>query len=349
MKSLCGFVFGLMIALLVGMTYLTLFAKSKADAQTLVVKQGDTYQSALVHLVPKQSLPARLITKVYLRFATDKPLQTGVYRIPAKASLSQSVHLLQQGNKVSMMVIRVIEGKTIKDLYAMLKANDGVVLELLSPKTPSYTWQDVQADNQKVAQALNVNAHNNHMEGWFAPDTYYFDRGTSDQKILQTLYARQTKLLDDAWQRRDQNLPYANPYELLIMASIIEKETGVADERRQVSSVFVNRLNQGMKLQTDPTIIYGLFDRYDGKIYRSNIDEKNKYNTYQMMGLPITPIALPSAASILAAAQPDSTPYLYFVATGTGGHTFSTNLDEHNKAVAKYRAVIAQSKSALIQ
>lgn len=336
--SLLSFVMGV----LAGVCHHTIFAQSKQPTQTLVVKKGDTYQSLLVAKPWQQSVfSSQLVARAYLKFAAKKPLQAGAYRIPAKASLAETVNILQAGAKASMMTIRVIEGKTIKDLYTTLKATDGVTLELLSPKAPSYTWQDVAQDNKKVAQALNISAKNNHLEGQFAPDTYYFNQGTSDKKILEILHARQTKLIDEAWQQRDKNLPYANKNELLIMASIIEKETGVPSERKQVSSVFVNRMNQGMKLQTDPTIIYGLFDRYDGNIYRSNINEKNDYNTYQMTGLPITPIALPSAAAIEAAAHPDSTPYLYFVATGTGGHTFTTNLADHNKAVAKYRATMA--------
>lgn len=336
------FLASIVVGVLVAVCYQTIFAKSKQQTQTLVVKKGDTYQSVLVAKPWQQSVfSSKLVARAYLKFAAKKPLQAGAYQIPAQASLAEAVNILQAGAKTRMITIRVIEGKTIKDLYTTLKTTDGVVLELLSPKQSAYTWQDVAVDNKQVAKALNISAKNNHLEGQFAPDTYYFNQGTSDKKILETLHMRQMKLIDEAWQGRDQNLPYDNKNELLIMASIIEKETGVPSERKQVSSVFVNRLNQGMKLQTDPTIIYGLFDRYDGSIYRSNINEKNDYNTYQMAGLPITPIALPSAAAIEAAAHPDSTPYLYFVATGTGGHTFTTNLADHNKAVAKYRAVVA--------
>lgn len=124
------------------------------------------------------------------------------------------------------------------------------------------------------------------------------------------------------------------------MASIIEKETGLAEERHKVAAVFINRMRKNMRLQTDPTIIYGLFDRYDGKIYRSNINEKTDYNTYQIDGLPPTPIALPSKAAIEAAMHPEDTDVIFFVATGNGGHKFSRTLDEHNKAVAEYRAVM---------
>lgn len=322
--------------------YGSVFAPSNREAQVLTVKKGDTYQSLLVKNKWQTSpLSLGAIAKLYLKFHATKPLHAGVYRIPANASLEQVVKILAQGADVAMVKVQLIEGKTIKDLYHTIKSTDGIVLKVLSPAKSDYTWQDVKTDNEQVAKLLGVQTPNGNLEGYFAPDTYFFAKGTSDGVVLQKLYDTQKQTLEQAWQNRNQNLPYKTPYEALIMASIIEKETGIATERANVSAVFVNRLRQGMKLQTDPTIIYGLFDRYDGKIYKSNIDEKTAYNTYQIDGLPPTPIAMPSAAAIKATMHPADVPYIYFVATGKGGHKFSITLDEHNKAVADYRKVMA--------
>ncbi|UNU74191.1 endolytic transglycosylase MltG [Moraxella nasovis] len=347
-KSQLRFVVLVVLALLILMGlfigYMTIFAKTSQPSQILDVQKGDTYHGILVQQKWQSSpFASNAITKLYLKMYANKELHVGKYQIPTNASLKQVVDILNAGVLVTTIKVQIIEGKTIKDLYHTLKNTDGVTLELLAPKTADYTWQDVAADNKAVAEALQIDKSKGgqgNLEGWFAPNTYLFDYGTSDRQILKRLYSEQKKLLQAEWDDKDANLPYQSPYEALIMASIIEKETSIDDERQKVAAVFINRLRQGMRLQTDPTIIYGLFDRYDGKIYRSNISEKTAYNTYQINGLPPTPIALPSAASIRAAMHPADTDVVYFVATGKGGHTFSRTLDEHNQAVAKYRATL---------
>lgn len=332
----CGVV---LVAIII---YQSVFAKTNRSAQKLNVSKGDTYHSLLVAKPwQEHALASSFATRLYIKFYANDTLHQGVYDIPAGASLKEVVEILGKGADVAMVKVQIIEGKTTKDLYHILKNTEGIRLETLTPKADGYSWADVQRDNEAVAKALNIHAPNNNLEGWFAPDTYFFSQATSDTVILKHLYKIQKDRLDKAWQTRAENLPYKDPYEALIMASIIEKETGIKSERNDVSAVFVNRLRQNMRLQTDPTIIYGLFDRYDGKIYKSNISEKNDYNTYQMGGLPLTPIALPSLESIKATMHPSDVPYIYFVATGTGGHTFSVTLDEHNKAVEQYRAAIA--------
>jgi UPF0755 protein len=247
-----------------------------------------------------------------------------------------------------MVKVQIIEGKKSKDLYQVLRDNDKIEKEVLT----------VDSDNASIAQALDltgvlpdsvVNSSdpivNYNLEGWFAPDTYYYGEGTSDKKVLTDLYKRQQQVLTDAWENRAPNLPYKSPYEALVMASIIEKETSVADERPLVSAVFRNRLNKNMRMQTDPTIIYGMGSRYDGNIRRKDINEKTSYNTYQIDGLPPTPIALPSAASIEATLHPADSEALYFVATGNGGHKFTNSLAEHNQAVKDYLSVMREKKS----
>ncbi|AWY21546.1 endolytic transglycosylase MltG [Moraxella bovis] len=335
-----------LIALWGAIVYVTAFAKTDRPAQTLTVDKGDTYHSLLVKDKWQTSpFASSTAARLYLKFHAKGSLETGIYQIPQGASLADVVKILGQGGQVAMIKVQIIEGRTVKDLYHTLKTTDGVKLELLTPllsDADGYSWADVARDNAKVAKALNISTPNGNLEGQFAPNTYFFNQGTSDTVILKKLHTDQMVILDKAWAERDKDLPYKTPYDALIMASIIEKETGITFERNDVSAVFVNRLRQGMRLQTDPTIIYGLFDRYDGKIYRSNIDEKTDYNTYQIDGLPPTPITLPSAEAIEATMHPSDVPYIYFVATGKGGHKFSVTLDEHNKAVAEYRKVMAE-------
>jgi len=174
-------------------------------------------------------------------------------------------------------------------------------------------------------------------EGLFFPDTYYFAAGTSDVTILRQAYLRMRTKLEALWEQRARGLPVANAYEALILASIVEKETGRADERGMVAVVFVNRLKRGMRLQTDPSVIYGLGASFDGNLRRRDLDTDTPWNTYTRDGLPPTPIALPSQASLDAVLHPPATDYLYFVARGDGSSQFSTNLPEHNRAVAKFQ------------
>lgn len=174
-------------------------------------------------------------------------------------------------------------------------------------------------------------------EGMFLPDTYYYTRGMSDLDILDRAYQAMTHFLQRAWQQRAADLPYKTPYEALIMASIIEKETAVASERKQIAGVFVRRLQRHMRLQTDPTVIYGIGEKFDGNLRSRDLKADTPYNTYRHRGLPPTPIAMPGTDSILAALHPDQGDTLYFVARGDGTHQFSATITEHNKAVRKYQ------------
>jgi len=174
-------------------------------------------------------------------------------------------------------------------------------------------------------------------EGLFFPDTFYFDRNSTDIALLKISYAAMQTKLEKAWLGREPGLPYKTPYEALIMASIIEKETGKASERPMIAGVFVNRLRIGMRLQTDPTVIYGMGLRFDGNIRKKDLSIDTPYNTYTRAGLPPTPIAMPGLASIEAALHPANTKALYFVGKGDGSHAFSNNLAEHNRAVVRYQ------------
>ncbi|WP_405405424.1 endolytic transglycosylase MltG [Paracoccus sp. Ld10] len=205
------------------------------------------------------------------------------------------------------------------------------------------SWQVVEA--LRAANFMTGDVAEIPAEGSLAPDTYLLDKGGDRNAVLAQMASRQAAILAAEWEARPFGMPYDTPEEALIMASIVEKETGQADERPQVASVFVNRLRQGMRLQTDPTVIYGVTNGQavlDRGLRRSELDTATPFNTYRIDGLPPTPIANPGRAAIRAALNPDETDYLYFVADGTGGHAFSRTLDEHNAAVASWREIERQ-------
>ncbi len=185
--------------------------------------------------------------------------------------------------------------------------------------------------------AVRLGIEGDRIDGWLFPDTYLFDKQSSDLELFARAHRAMRKKLEGAWNERDQGLPYRNPYEALIMASIIEKETGRVDDRALVAAVFVNRLRKGMLLQTDPTVIYGLGDQFDGNLRKRDLQADNPYNTYTRGGLPPSPIAMPGAGAIQAALHPADSDALYFVARGDGSSQFSTTLEEHNKALSKYQ------------
>lgn len=318
--------------------YQTVFSPISQKKQMMTVEKGQTYHGLIDKWSTKnQDFFLKPLAKLYVKMHVKKPLHSGIYQLPDNPSFAQMLSVLQQGEKVAFVKVQIIEGKTAKDLYHVLRDNDGIQTEILS-------------DNLLTPQDLGVNlpekyAPNGNMEGWFSPDTYYFTEGSSDKKVLADLFNRQYTALMKAWEKRQADLPYATPYEALIMASIIEKETSVASERGEVAGVFVNRLRKKMRLQTDPTVIYGMGERYDGNIRKADLQEKTAYNTYQIDGLPPTPIALPSIASIEASLNPNQTDSLYFVATGHGGHKFTSNLADHNKAVQAYLKVMREKKA----
>lgn len=341
-------VLGLIAAFFLVMVYQTLFGRIEQPQQMVTIESGQTYYGLLPQWQQQIPLFSATIAKLYMKTQIDGPLHAGIYQLPENPTFAEALEVLGQGVKAAMVKVQIIEGKTSKDLYQALRDNKGIKKEVLT----------ADSTNASIAQALDlvgilpdsvVNSNdpivNHNLEGWFAPDTYYYGEGSTDKQVLTDLYKRQQQALTKAWENRDPDLPYDSPYEALVMASIIEKETSVAEERPLVSAVFSNRLNKNMRLQTDPTIIYGMGSRYEGNIRRQDIDEKTAYNTYQIDGLPPTPIALPSAASIEATLHPADSEALYFVATGNGGHKFTNSLNEHNQAVKDYLSVMRQKKA----
>lgn len=345
-------VLGLIAAFFLVMVYQTLFGRIEQPTQMVTIEKGQSYYGLLPQWQQQIPLFSATIAKLYMKTQVDGPLHAGIYQLPENPTFAETLHVLTQGAKAAMVKVQIIEGKTSKDLYQTLRDNNGIKKEVLIDDNGN------ARDNAGIAQALDlvgilpnevINSNdpivNHNLEGWFAPDTYYYGEGSTDKQVLTDLYKRQQQVLTEAWENRAPNLPYKTPYEALVMASIIEKETSVAEERPLVSAVFRNRLDKGMRMQTDPTIIYGMGSRYEGNIRRKDIDEKTSYNTYQIDGLPPTPIALPSAASIEATLHPADSDALYFVATGNGGHKFTNSLAAHNQAVKDYLSVMRQKKS----
>jgi UPF0755 protein len=262
--------------------------------------------------------------ELYLRLLGRKPrIQVGMYEIPARASPAEILELFDQG-RVILEQLTVIEGSTFAELRQTLDRHAAVTHTLRG-----------KSDGEVMAALGHPGQY---PEGLFFPDTYRFAPKTTDLEILGLAYGNMQHVLDAAWQQRSADLPFQTPYEALTLASIIEKETGLPAERPRIAGVFVTRLRQGMRLQTDPTVIYGLGSSYDGNIHTRDLVNDTPYNTYTRAGLPPTPIALPGRESILASVQPQETGDIYFVATGTGdgGHHFSKTLEEHDAAVRSY-------------
>ncbi|MBB5393396.1 MULTISPECIES: endolytic transglycosylase MltG [unclassified Herbaspirillum] len=249
-------------------------------------------------------------------------IKAGSYELKPGYTPARLLQQLVRG-EFAQEALTVIEGWTFKQMRR-------AIAEQPALKHDTITWTD-----QQVLAKLTTEY--THPEGLFFPDTYLFAKGASDLQVYRQAFALMNKKLNEAWSKRDLSLPYRTPYEALTMASIVEKETGQKSERGMVAGVFVNRLRVGMLLQTDPTVIYGMGERYQGKIRKADLLADTPYNTYTRSGLPPTPIALPGAASLAAAMNPDKTEALYFVARGDGTSHFSSNLNEHNQAVNRYQ------------
>lgn len=297
--------------------------KLQPSSQEINIPSGSGLKSIANQLVAQGILkePWRFILIAKL-LQKEQYLQAGSYTLNKNISPYQLLLSLNHG-KTTQGSITFIEGRTFEQMRQKLAINDAVKQSITGLSEPEIL--------KLVGSPYSV------AEGLFFPDTFYFDRNTTDIELLKISYNAMQSKLERAWQDREQGLPYKNSYEALIMASIIEKETGKASERPMIAGVFLNRLRIGMRLQTDPTVIYGMGIRFDGNIRKKDLSIDTPYNTYTRSGLPPTPIAMPGLAAIEAALHPANTKALYFVGKGDGSHVFSNSLDEHNRAVAKYQ------------
>lgn len=301
------------------------------EDKLLVIEKGTSGQKLAEQLVQQGIIENTSLLPYLLKLRPDlSRFKAGVYSLENLSTLEALLIHLNSGKEIQLNV-QFIEGKTFKAWRTQLQ------------KAPYLNQTLAEKSEAEIAQLLDITQAK--LEGWLAPDTYSYVPYSDDLALLKRAYQKQQKDLELAWQNRAENLPLATPYEMLILASIVEKETALAKERPQVASVFINRLKNNWKLQTDPTVIYGLGDRYDGNIRKKDLLEPTPYNTYVIDGLPPTPIAMPSKASLTAVSKPDDTPYFYFVADGTGGHKFSRTLDEHNQAVRKWIQIERQKKN----
>lgn len=249
-------------------------------------------------------------------------MKAGSYELKPGTTPSQLISQLVRG-EFAQESISIIEGWTFKQMREAINAH------------PALKHDTAQMSDRELLALITRDYKD--PEGLFFPDTYMFATGASDLQIYRQAFAVMMRHLNEAWAARNPSVPYKTPYEALIMASIVEKETGQASERSMVAAVFVNRLRLGMLLQTDPTVIYGMGEKYKGKIHKSDLETDTPYNTYIRRGLPPTPIALPSAAALTATLNPATSNVLYFVARKDGSSEFSSNLSDHNRAVNKYQ------------
>jgi UPF0755 protein len=294
------------------------------SATRIQVPPGASLRSVLARLESSGALSSARAVEWYLRIQGHPVrVESGLYEIPAHASPAEILQLFAEG-KVVLEQLTVVEGATFADFLEVLSAQNDVqhTLRARSPEA-------IMAALGHPGEAP---------EGRFFPDTYRFAAGTSDAAILERAYEAMQRELTAAWQARAPGLPLADAYQALILASLVEKEAQLKSERALIAGVFLNRLKKGMRLQSDPTVVYGLGASYDGSIHTHDLQTDSPYNTYTRAGLPPTPIALPGHEALLAAVQPQDSDALYFVATGSGdgAHHFSRTLEEHTRAVQNY-------------
>lgn len=300
---------------------------------TFSITRGDTLKDFTRQLVQAGVVDEPYSLSLVARYkGLAGKLHTGQYQFEEGLSLLDILDAITRGKYRISHQFTFIPGSTFEQLRQALDKT----------KVLTHTIND-KGDTQLLA-LLDHEKQYQHPEGLFFPDTYSYQPGESDQDLLQRAYKLMQSNLSELWQKRAEKIEISSPYEALILASIIEKETGLASERPLISGVFMNRLRKGMKLQTDPTVVYGLGDRYQGNITRKHLQADTPYNTYTRKGLPPTPISMPGRAAIQAALNPQQTDAIYFVALGdgSGGHHFSKTLAEHNKAVKRYLKTIRQ-------
>ncbi|VAW79688.1 FIG004453: protein YceG like [hydrothermal vent metagenome] len=296
---------------------------TRSDEVSLLVRPGSSFKSVASELHERGVLKHPTYLVLLARWLeVDDDIKAGEYAFSAGISPEQLLERLTEG-QVLQYALTLIEGEPFRDMMQRI-ANAPVLEQTLSSQK-----------GEVVMQAIGYPGL--HPEGRFLPETYHYPRGTSDVDLLRRAFRDMEVYLDNEWTKRDTSTPLKTPYEALILASIVEKETGQATERPQIAGVFTRRLRKGMRLQTDPTVIYGIGEQFDGDIRFRDLRKDTPYNTYTRGGLPPTPIAMPGKDAIRAALHPAAGDSLYFVARGDGSHQFSATLKAHNRAVDKYQ------------
>lgn len=314
-----------LVFLLLSATVLAIWQLPTSNEQPVRIEvvSGDTISSLSRRWQADGWLPSALLLRLQARLTgQERVLRVGEYDVPAALSGTELLNFLANATPVTYRV-SLIEGLQLREALTAL-AEAPRLTQDLNPLTP-----------ERVGEMLGLQGN---PEGWLYPDTYVYHSGEGVSSVIRQAYQRMREQLAAAWEARAADVPYKSPYEALIMASIVEKETGVVAERPVIAGVFVRRLQQNMRLETDPTVIYGLGPQFDGNLRKKHLqDRTNPYNTYRQKGLPPTPIALAGRAALDAALNPADGDELYFVARGDGSHQFSATLEEHNKAVRKYQ------------
>ncbi|WP_255875320.1 endolytic transglycosylase MltG [Microbulbifer elongatus] len=291
------------------------------DGLRMDVEEGSNLSRVVRRLANEDVVRHPRLVLAYARLKKLGHIHPGEYMIPAGSNAMDLVARLNRGD-VTRYRVTIVEGWTFAQALALVRGSKKI-------KTTEDTATVVAA-----AKALGIEGN---PEGQIFPDTYIYRSGATDLDLLRQAHQRMNNVLAEEWEKRASDLPYDSAYEALIMASIVEKETGVPWERDEIAGVFVRRLNKGMRLQTDPTVIYGMGENYAGNLRRADLREATPYNTYVIQGMPPTPIALPGREAIHAALHPKAGKSLYFVAKGDGSHQFSETLSEHNRAVRQYQ------------
>lgn len=326
MKKLLLLLSGLfaLLACFVGAVFIVLYMPvvSQEKGASYYLKPGMSKKAFITDVGHQGIIPFPSVLSLYAHTQPSAQLKTGEYLFPKGSSVVSIWHQVTTGKGLLYHTFTIIPGWTFHQLRQSLAQHDN-----LRPLTANLTDQQIMAQ---------LGSPNLHPEGQFFPESYYYTKDSPDLVILKRAFDYMQKRLQESWETRSPNLPYRNAYDALIVASMVEKEAYLNSERPLIASVIVNRLRKNMLLQIDPTVIYGMGDRYQGKIHRSDLQENTPYNTYVHIGLPPTPIAMPSAASIEAAVHPQQTDYLYFVVKEKGSHQFSKTLTDHRVAVDAY-------------
>ena len=335
---------GIMLALIVGaITFGILYVNGQASSplsipqpQLYTVEKGSNGYKVVRDLRARELIDSpELATKLWLKFfAANTHVKSGTYRLTPGLSLREVFGILSRGEE-HYFAVSLVEGLTLKEWLVTLKAKTELINDVSLDQVEE-TINITSSVNEEKAPMLWLNEASS-AEGLFLADTYFFTANTAASSILKRAHKAMLDYVETQWQQRQEDLPLNSPYDALILASIIEKETAVSAERTKIAGVFVNRLRKNMRLQTDPTVIYGIGDTYDGNITRKHLRTPTPYNTYTIKGLPPTPIAMAGKDAIWAALNPMETDALYFVARGDGSHEFSSSLAAHNAAVRKYQ------------